>query len=43
MVKTARVQELKLEVSIIGVFIGIFLLFTIGSPEVFTKFDIYYS
>jgi simple sugar transport system permease protein len=39
----ARARELRLELSILGVFIGIFLLFIIGSPSVFTRFDIYYS
>jgi len=43
MVKTARARELRLEMSIVGVFIGIFILFLIGSPKTFTKFDIYYS
>jgi simple sugar transport system permease protein len=43
MVNTARARELRLELSILGVFIGIFLLFLFGSPRVFTKFDIYYS
>jgi len=39
----ARGRELRLELSILGVFIGIFLFFIIGSPSVFTRFDIYYS
>lgn len=41
--KTARARELRLELSIIGVFIGIFLLFLIGNPRTFSRFDIYYS
>ena len=41
--KTVRARELRLEISILGVFIGIFLLFLIGSPGTFTRFDIYYS
>lgn len=41
--KTFIARELKLELSILGVFIGIFLLFLIGSPRTFTRFDIYYS
>ncbi len=32
-----------MELSILGVFFGIFLLFIIGSPGTFTRFDIYYS
>jgi simple sugar transport system permease protein len=43
MVKTAQSRELRMELSILGVFFGIFLLFLIGSPGTFTKFDIYYS
>ena len=43
MEKTFRARELRLELSILGVFIGIFLLFLIGSPRTFTRFDIYYS
>ena len=43
MLNEARARELKLELSIFGVFVGIFLLFLIGSPGVFTRFDIYYS
>jgi simple sugar transport system permease protein len=39
----ARGRELRLELSILGVFVGIFLFFIIGSPTVFTRFDIYYS
>jgi len=41
--KTARARELRLELSILGVFGGIFLLFLIGNPDTFTRFDIYYS
>jgi simple sugar transport system permease protein len=43
MVKTAKTRELRLELSILGVLIGVFLLFLIGSPRTFTRFDIYYS
>jgi simple sugar transport system permease protein len=42
-VTTARAKELRLELSILGVFVGIYLLFLIGSPSTFTKFDIYYA
>jgi len=41
--KTIRGRELRLELSILGVFIGIFALFLIGNPDTFTRFDIYYS
>ena len=34
---------MRLEISIAGVLVGIFLLFIIGNPRVFTRFDIYYS
>lgn len=43
MVRTTRSRERRRELSILGVFGGIFLLFIIGSPRVFTRFDIYYS
>ena len=43
MVRTSRSRERRLEFSILGVFGGIFLLFIIGSPSTFTRFDIYYS
>jgi len=43
MVKSARSRELRLELSILGVFVGIFILFLIGNPSTFTRFDIYYS
>ena len=43
MVRTSRARELRMELSILGVFFGIFLLFIIGSPGTFTRFDIYYS
>jgi len=43
MVRTSRSRERRLELSILGVFGGIFLLFILGSPSVFTRFDIYYS
>ncbi|KPJ82743.1 MAG: sugar ABC transporter permease [Spirochaetes bacterium DG_61] len=41
--RTGRARELRLELSILGVFAGIFLLFLIGNPRTFTSFDIYYS
>ncbi len=41
--KTARGRELRLELSILGVLGGIFLLFLIGNPATFTRFDIYYA
>jgi len=40
---TSKVRELRLEVSITIVLIAIFLLFLIGNPQTFTRFDIYYS
>jgi simple sugar transport system permease protein len=43
MLQTARARELRLELSISGVLIGIFLLFLFGSPQTFSRFDIYYS
>jgi simple sugar transport system permease protein len=43
MLQTSRSRELRLELSITGVLIGIFLLFLVGSPQTFTRFDIYYS
>jgi simple sugar transport system permease protein len=43
MLQTSRARELRLELSISGVLIGIFLLFLFGSPQTFTRFDIYYS
>jgi hypothetical protein len=43
MQKTARARELRLELSITGVLIGIFLLFLFGSPQTFSRFDMYYS
>lgn len=39
----ARLRALKLEISITGVLGAVFLLFLIGNPSVFTRFDIYYS
>ncbi len=36
-------RDFKLLISIIGVFIFIFLIFLIGAPEVFLKLQIYYS
>jgi simple sugar transport system permease protein len=43
MLRTARSRERRLELSILGVFGGIFILFFIGNPETFSRFDIYYS
>jgi simple sugar transport system permease protein len=43
MLQTSRSRELRLELSITGVLVGIFLLFILGSPQTFTRFDIYYS
>ena len=43
MQQTARARELRLELSITGVLIGIFLLFLFGSPQTFSRFDMYYS
>jgi simple sugar transport system permease protein len=43
MLQTSRSRELRLELSITGVLIGIFLIFILGSPGTFTRFDIYYS
>jgi simple sugar transport system permease protein len=40
---TARSREMRLELSILGVFIGIYLIFLIGNPSTFTRFDIYYA
>jgi simple sugar transport system permease protein len=36
-------RQARLEISITAVMVGIFLLFIIGNPKVFTRFDIYYS
>jgi simple sugar transport system permease protein len=36
-------RQARLEISISAVMVGIFLLFIIGNPKVFTRFDIYYS
>ena len=41
--KTARARQARIEISIAAVLAGIFLLFIIGNPKVFTRFDIYYS
>jgi simple sugar transport system permease protein len=41
--QTARLQQARLEISIAAVLVGIYLLFIIGNPKVFTRFDIYYS
>lgn len=38
-----RLRAWKLEISITIVLIAVFLLFLVGNPMVFTKFDIYYS
>jgi simple sugar transport system permease protein len=43
MLQTSRARELRLELSISGVLIGIFLLFLFGSPQTFSRFDMYYS
>lgn len=39
----AKLRALKLEISITVVLGSVFLLFLIGNPMVFTRFDIYYS
>jgi simple sugar transport system permease protein len=36
-------RQARLELSIAAVMVGIYLLFIIGNPKVFTRFDIYYS
>jgi simple sugar transport system permease protein len=36
-------RQARLEISISAVMLGIFILFIIGNPRVFTRFDIYYS
>ena len=41
--KTATKRQARLELSIAAVMVGIYLLFIIGNPKVFTRFDIYYS
>jgi len=41
--KTATMRQARLELSIAAVMVGIFLLFIVGNPTVFTRFDIYYS
>jgi len=41
--KTAARRQARLELSITAVMVGIYLLFIIGNPKVFTGFDIYYS
>lgn len=43
MLRTSRSRQLRLELSITGVLIGIYALFLIGSPNTFSRFDIYYS
>jgi simple sugar transport system permease protein len=43
MLKKPLLLEHKLDLSIFIVFISIFLLFIIGNPAVFSRFDIYYS
>jgi simple sugar transport system permease protein len=42
-ITVSRLRELKLQLSIFGVLIAVFLLFLIGNPMVFTGPDIYYS
>lgn len=39
----AKLRALKLEISITVVLVAVFLLFMIGNPKVFSRFDIYYS
>ena len=39
----AKIREMKLQLSISAVLIGVFLLFLIGNPRVFSSPDIYYS
>ena len=41
--KTARLRQARLEISIAAVLVAIYLLFIMGNPKVFTRFDIYYS
>lgn len=41
--KTATMRQARLELSIAAVMVGIYLLFIVGNPKVFTRFDIYYS
>ena len=41
--KTERLRQARLEISIAAVLVAIYLLFIIGNPKVFTRFDIYYS
>ncbi len=41
--KTAGLRQARLEISIAAVLVGIYLLFIIGNPKVFTRFDMYYS
>lgn len=41
--KTATMRQARLEISITAVMVGIFALFIVGNPKVFTRFDIYYS
>jgi len=36
-------RQARLELSIAAVMVGIYLLFIVGNPKVFTRFDIYYS
>jgi simple sugar transport system permease protein len=43
MLKSAKLREQRLELSILAVLALIFLLFVIGNPRVFLGFDIYYS
>jgi len=41
--KTGRLFKMRYELAIIIVAVFIFLIFIIGNPKVFTRFDIYYS
>lgn len=43
MSKMSKFRALKLEISITVVLAAVLLLYVIGNPEVFTRFDIYYS
>ena len=38
-----KLLKSKLEISITAVLVGVFVLFLVGNPRVFTRFDIYYS
>ena len=43
LITVSRLRDLKLQLSIFGVLIAVFILFLIGNPAVFTGPDIYYS